>query len=139
MYLTYAEYQGYGGTLSNTEFNNYEFRAASAIDYRTFDRLKQETVIPETVKRLMFQLIGLLQKLDSTMSLGQPGGGGANSQGSVTSYSNDGVSVSYNGMASTDLYTVTEQQIQKTIEQSLSGVVNSLGRKLLYRGLYPGE
>lgn len=137
MYLTYAEYQGYGGTLSNTEFNNYGFRAATIIDYYTFNRLKQETVIPEAVKRLMFLLIDLLQKEDNAMSLGPSGG--SDETGSVTSYSNDGVSVSYNGMNSAEMYTACEKQIQQAVQQYLSGVTNSLGRKLLYRGLYPGE
>jgi hypothetical protein len=135
MYLTYAEYQSMGGTLTENIFNDYEFRAESLINYRTFNRLVNETSIPMQVKRLVKYIIDLVDKQSSAMSLGSNNGANAY----VTSQSNDGVSISYSGMASTDLFTLCDQDIQKSINAYLQGVSNSLGRNLLYRGLYKGE
>ena len=42
MYLTYAEYTNMGGTLSETTFNDYEFRAEALINYATFNRLAND-------------------------------------------------------------------------------------------------
>ena len=36
-------------------------------------------------------------------------------------------------------YSITGLDVDKTIEMQLAGVTNNLGRKLLYRGLYPNE
>ena len=55
MYLTYAEYQEYGGTLDETTFNNLEFDAESTVNWCTFNRLKrpewQEALSTEELKR----------------------------------------------------------------------------------------
>ena len=88
MYLTYAEYQEKGGTLTETSFNNIEAAARSRIDYFTFKRLKNETVIPIEVKCCMFELINLIAKQNDIISQGNTG--------AIASQSNDGVSISYN-------------------------------------------
>ena len=93
MYLTYDEYKGYGGTLSDTEFNRFNFRAECEINNATFDRCKSLTKIPEIIKRCQFELVVFLSKNAR---------GGSNS--SVSSFSNDGYSVSY-----TDKKTAQEQ------------------------------
>ena len=135
MYLTYAEYQSMGGTLTENIFIDYEFRAEFLINSRTFNRLTKDTSFPMQVKRLVKYIIDLVDKQSSAMSLGN----NSNANAYVTSQSNDGVSISYSGMASTDLFTLCENDIQKAINRYLQGVSNSAGRNLLYRGLYEGE
>lgn len=136
MYLTYAEYQSMGGTLTENIFNDYEFRAECLINYRTFNRLENEKSFPVQVKRLVKYIIDLVDKQSSAMSLGN---NDKSSNAYITSQSNDGVSISYSGMASTDLFTLCDKDIQKSINMYLQGVSNSAGRNLLYRGLYEGE
>jgi hypothetical protein len=136
MYLTYAEYQSMGGTLTENIFNDYEFRAESLINSRTFNRLVKDTSFPMQVKRLVKYIIDLVDKQSSALSLGN---NNKSSDAYITSQSNDGVSISYSGMASTDLFALCDTNIQKSINNYLQGVSNSAGRNLLYRGLYEGE
>ena len=49
MYLTYAEYQAMGGTLSDLDFNFLAYEAESYINWYTFNRLKGNTEIPQEV------------------------------------------------------------------------------------------
>ena len=139
MYLTYSEYQTMGGTLTEDAFNRYEFRAETIIDWYTFNRLHGETEIPERVQKCMFMLIDLLLAQDKAMGgdgSGSSGGGGASQ---IASQSNDGVSVSYSIMSTDDLIKYRQKELDEIVQRTLQGVMNSLGRKLLYRGLYPGE
>lgn len=136
MYLTYAEYQSMGGTLTENIFTDYEFRAEYLINYRTFNRLVNDTVIPKQVKRLVKYIVDLVDKQYSAMSLGSDG---KSSNAYITSQSNDGISIAYNGMSSVDLFTQCDKDIQKSINAYLQGVSNSSGHNLLYRGLYKGE
>lgn len=136
MYLPYSEYQAMGGALSELVFSDYENRAEAIINYRIFNRLENEEVIPDKVKFLVKQIIDLVEKKSLSMSLGKSG---TSSNIYITSQSNDGVSTSYSGMASSDLFMLCDKEIQERISISLSGVKNSKGQKLLYRGLYQGE
>ena len=136
MYLTYSEYQSMGGTLPETIFNDYEYQAESLINYRTFNRLVNDEVIPTAVKRLVKHIIDLVYKQSSSMVLGND----ENSSGThILAQSNDGVSIQYSSMASTDLFTLCDKEIQKAISLYLQGVSNSAGHNLLFRGLYKGE
>ena len=136
MYLTYDEYQRFGGTLDEVNFTKFEFEAEAAINYATFGRLKKDNVIPEEVKRLTHYLIDLMEKKASAFSLGK---GNADSPTYITSQSNDGVSISYNGMSPSDLIKLCKEDSMVAIRSYLEGVTNAAGRKLLYRGVYPGE
>ena len=138
MYLTYDEYKTMGGTLEEVPFNDFEFQAEVQINYATFSRLKTDNTFPNEVKRLTKYLVDLLEKQAAAFSLGK-GSSSADSGAYVTSQSNDGVSVSYNGMSSTDLVTMCKTEVQSAIKNYLDGVTNEAGHKLLYRGLYPGE
>ena len=136
MYLTYSEYQSMGGTLPETIFSDYEYQAESLINYRTFNRLVNDEVIPTAVKRLVKHIIDLVYKQSSSMVLGND----ENSSGAhILAQSNDGVSIQYSSMASTDLFTLCDKEIQKAISLYLQGVSNSAGHNLLFRGLYKGE
>ena len=77
MYLTFDEYIIKGGQLDEAAFTRKEKKAEYLLDYWTFDRLKSGLGDNEqVVKDLMYEMV-------ETMSDGQQ----------VTSFSNDGVSV----------------------------------------------
>ena len=146
MYLTYAEYQTYGGTLDETTFEDFEFEAESVINWYTFDRLKNEVEYPEAVKRCMHKLINLAKLKADAMQLGMQVS--ASTEGgtapAIQSQSNDGVSISYNVLSASELFNVLAakskgSEVDQIVQRYLQGIKNSMGRKLLYRGFYPGE
>lgn len=142
MYLTYDEFtETYGGTLDETTFDDLEFEAECYVDEYTFNRLHGETEIPERVKRCMAHIIKMLKSQMDLMNTpavdGQTDSSGA--VAGIASQSNDGVSISYNVISASDALTLSKQEVDKTIKRYLQGVSNSLGRKLLYRGIYPDE
>lgn len=140
MYLTYEQYQELGGTLDETTFNELEFEARAKIDWWTFNRLKNESSYPEEVARCMYKLIKLLQQQQEASTLDGEGGDGASSNtAGIASMSNDGVSIGYNVMSASEAARQASKQMDTCIRQYLGDVKNSLGRKVLYRGLYPGE
>lgn len=139
MYLTYAEYQNMGGTLDEALFNDLEFEAECQVNWYTFNRLKKDDTYPEELKRCMYALIKIIYTVQQASMLGDDGSGDSDINAAVASQSNDGVSISYNVVSARDAVEMSKDKIHNLIEQSLQGVVNSLGHKLLYRGLYPGE
>lgn len=139
MYLTYADYQNMGGTLDETTFNEFEFEARCKIDWWTFNRLKDEQSYPEAVQRCMYKLIKLLQQQQAATALDGEGGDSSSAGAGIASMSNDGVSISYNVLSASQAVETMDEQIAACIQQYLGDVRNSLGRKVLYRGLYPGE
>lgn len=148
MYLTYTEYTEYGGTLEESAFNDLEFDAESIINWYTFNRLKRpewsSVLGTEELKRCVYQLIRLKQMEDSLLasSVGAVGTGiGWTKEAGITQESNDGVSTSYNTLSSGELMAYLNGTKTKSdlIHQYLECIVNDLGRKLLYRGIYPGE
>ena len=140
-YLTYDEYTEVGGTLDETEFTYYAYEAESYIDWYTFNRLHNMTNIPEAVKRCEFYLIGLIQERLTALGISIPVDGSSSAGGNkaIMSQSNDGVSVSYNALSARDAISGLRDEVGQTINRYLQGVTNELGRKLLYRGLYPNE
>ena len=140
-YLTYDEYTEVGGTLDETEFNYYAYEAESYIDWYTFNRLHNTTEIPDAVKRCEVYLIRLIQERLAALGISTVDGSGNvdNTLKSILSQSNDGVSVSYNSLGARDALSGLSKEIEQTVDRFLQGVANELGRKLLYRGLYPGE
>ena len=141
MYLTYSEYTNMGGTLNETAFNDLEYEARSYIDWYTFRRLQAEVSIPLQVKECIYYLIRLIaNKMDALNTLPTD-----NSETSTTgnsnilSQSNDGVSITYNTLSAKDVISSMEDELQKAIQRYLQGIRTSLGKNLLYRGLYPGE
>lgn len=139
MYLTYDEYTDMGGTVDETAFENLEFEARAQIDYWTFNRLVEEETISDAVKRCMYKLISLLHTQQNMLDSSAP----ADQDGTVTAQiigrSNDGVSVSYNAISANRIVDILQNSIKTTINQYLGNVRNSLGQKVLYRGIYPNE
>ena len=116
-YLTYSEYQTWGGSLSETDFRRYEYRAEKLIDEETFDRLKRYNPIPEAVKRLAFELVTLVQKADVT---------------------NDNVSSEQVGSWHRTYKSVSQASYTRAgksiIRTYLTGICDDAGIPLLYRG-----
>lgn len=147
MYLTYEEYTGYGGTLSETTFEDFEFEASSIIDWYTFNRLKNETPVPEAVKRCVFRLIKYAELKAQAMQLGVSTISASTTSDVspvVQAQSNDGVSISYNVLSASELFAAFAakskgSEIEQVVQRYLNGLINSLGQKVLYRGLYPNE
>lgn len=138
MYLTFEEYTQFGGNLDETTFNNFEFKARSTIDWFTFNRLQKELEYPEAVKRCMYELIRLAEIQEQAGAVSAAAAGDTVKAG-IASQSNDGVSVSYNVLSAQAALENSQKQIHETIQQYLQGVKDSLGHKLLYRGVYPDE
>ena len=140
MYLTYDEYVNMGGTeLEEATFQQLEFEARTIIDWWTFNRLQNEKEYPEAVKRCVMKLLSLLLVKQTAMVVdGQSDAGGVTKAG-IASESNDGVSASYNTLSAKDAVDTIGDELSATIRMYLSNVKDSLGRKVLYRGLYPDE
>jgi hypothetical protein len=85
----------------------------------------------------VYKLISLADMKSKAFVLGREVNGEGNA--SVASQSNDGVSISYNTISASQAFDLLKSESENIIKQYLNGVVNSLGRKLLYRGIYPDE
>ena len=110
MYLDYNEYKQYGGELEEIPFANAVYKACKIIDAYTFGRIEQPT---ESIKRCVFELVGVINS----------------DHGSITSESNDGVSVSYNTEQSADV------RCADIIQLYLANETTSDGTPLLYKGV----
>ena len=147
MYLSYDVYQEYGGTIDDeTAFANYEFEARTIVDWYTFGRIPKwftkEDDYPEALSRCMFALIKLILQLEEANSLGASVDGGSSTEGAsgaIASQSNDGVSISYNVVSASEKLANADKEKMNIVQKYLNTVVDSLGRRLLYRGLYEGE
>ena len=137
MYLTFEEYLQYGGTLDETTFNSYAFEADSLVDWYTFNRLQKESSVSEKVKKCVYALILIINTKNSVINASSDLS--QSFQAGISSQSNDGVSVSYNVLNASQLMDLSKNEIEGIIKRYLQGEVNSLGRKLLYRGIYPNE
>lgn len=141
MYLTYDEYTEMGGTLDEATFKDLEFEARSYVDWYTFSRLQKENTIPLQVKECMYYLIRLITNKMNVLNTLPTTDSETSTTGSsdILSQSNDGVSITYNKLSSKEMLSSIKDEIADSINRYLQGVTDSLGRKLLYRGLYPGE
>ena len=141
MYLTYEEYINLGGELEQSTFSQLEFEARAYVDWYTFGRLKNEKTLPDAVKTLMVYLINLIIEKHKALNLSANGIANisTNPNKEIVSQSNDGVSTTYNIQSAGEIIKSSKSEVDSAINLYLYGIENSLGRKLLYRGLYPGE
>ena len=141
MYITYDEYLTFGGVeLEETAFDNLEFEARTVIDWWTYNRLQNDEEYPEAVKRCMFKLINLIIAKQQAQLLKDNGTVNTDvTESGIVQQSNDGVSTTYNIMSASEIIAQSGEDVKSTIRMYLQNVRNSLGRKVLYRGLYPGE
>ncbi len=138
MYLTFSDYQNMGGTLDETAFTDLEFEAESIVDWYTFNRLQKDTTYPDRLKQCMYKLIKLAEERQQATAVGESVEGDSGNA-AIASRSNDGVSISYNIISASELFDKLKPEMGDVVQKYLNGVVNELGRKVLYRGLYPGE
>lgn len=141
MYLTFDEYLTFGGTeIEETAFDNLEFEARTIIDWWTYNRLQNDTEYPEAVKRCVYKLINILkQKQDAQVLDASTVANESSGSAGIIQQSNDGVSTTYNILSASEVINRTPEEIKTTIRMYLQNVRNSLGQKVLYRGLYPNE
>lgn len=139
MYLTFTEYQNMGGTLDETAFTDLEFEAEAIVDWYTFNRLQKDTNYPDKLKQCMYRLIKMAQERQQAMCVGESVDGDNGVTAAIASRSNDGVSISYNIISASEIFDKLKTEMGETVQKYLNGVVNELGRKVLYRGFYPGE
>ena len=101
-YLTYEEYKGLGGTLSEMPFNILEFEARKRIDNRTQNRIKYMKDKPQDVKLCVNAMINTLVQyvVDSSKVINK----------NIASESIDGYSVSF----------ITGSQVQEAIKSKKS-------------------
>lgn len=112
MYLEYAQYKGYGGSLDNSTFSRIEYKAEKIINTYTLNRLVNDTKFSEAVQRCVFELIELLFE---------------NQGKAVTSISVDGYSESYKDFTGAEYGTL--------IKDYLFGETNQEGEDLIYSGV----
>ena len=123
-YMTYEEYQAYGGKMDETDFTLAEFKARSRIDYMTLGRVQDMETVPEEVKLAMM----VIMKVDSKYS--------ADAQSDsaiVSSFNTDGYSEAYGG--TTEQVNAAEKQLNRQLTKMLFGVLDDNGVPLIYRGL----
>lgn len=141
MYLTYEEFINMSGTLDEAIYNDYdnlEFEARAFIDWYTFNRLQNESTYPEAVKRCMCKLIMLIRDKQQATMIGSQSADGLKKAG-IVAESNDGVSTTYNTLSANEAAKLIKNNLESTVRMYLHGVRNSLGHKLLYRGVYANE
>ena len=124
-YLTYEEYKGLGGTLSQMSFNILEFEARKTIDKYTFGRLKQLENQIQEVKLCVYDLIKLNECYD--VQINNPKSKG------VASESTDGYSISYKDTTKETIETRNNETLD-IISNYLSDCQLDDGTPYLYRG-----
>ena len=122
-YLTYEEYQSYGGTASETAFTMLEFRARKRIDRQTFDRVQNMASVPEAVKLCMMSLMTIDSKVGVEAQVENP---------VVTSFNTDGYSESYGKALSAE---DADSSMSASIRSMLWGERDDNDVPLLYWGL----
>ena len=123
-YLTYEQYQSWGGTLDEAAFNLAEIRARARIDAMTQKRVAYMREVPKQVQAAMMEII----TVDSTFS--------ASAQASApvaASFTTDGYSESYGSAESRTA--AIKKQLTGSIETLLNGVTDDDGTPLLYAGV----
>lgn len=137
MYLTFDEYVNMGGTLEEQAYTLCEYEAEYLINWYTFNRLKNST-INDDVKRCVFVLVNFIAKKNKLIDSSVPETDNTDSR-PILSQSNDGVAVTYVSTPATDLITLCNNELANIVNLYLQDVTDDLGRKVLYRGLYPNE
>lgn len=123
-YLTYEQYQEWGGTLSESAFNLAEIKARARIDALTQKRVAYMQTVPEQVQAAMMEII----TVDGTYS--------ASAQAAApvaASFTTDGYSESY-GSAESRTASI-EKQLTASILTLLDGVVDDHGTPLTFAGV----
>ena len=123
-YLTYVQYQAWGGTLDEPAFDLAEIKARSRIDAMTQGRVARMDMVPIQVQAAMMEII----QVDGTYS--------AAAQASApvaASFTTDGYSESYGSAESRTA--AIEKQLTGSILTLLDGVLDDNGVPLTFAGV----
>lgn len=124
-YLTYSEYQAYGGSaVTQQQFQTAEFKARKRIDYLTDSRVQDMENVPEAVKLCMTSIINADAASGADALASSP---------LVASFTTDGYSESYGSAA--EQQAAMNNALNKQIKEMLYGELDDNGTPLLYRGL----
>ena len=123
-YLTYVQYQAWGGTLDEPAFDLAEIKARSRIDAMTQGRVARMDMVPIQVQAAMMEIIQVDQTYSAAAQAVSP---------VAASFTTDGYSESY-GSAETRTAAI-EKQLTASIETLLDGVVDDDGTPLLFAGI----
>ena len=123
-YLTYEEYQAYGGEMSEKDFTLAEFKARSRIDRLTLARVQYMKTVPEEVKLAMMSIMKVDTKYSADAQV---------DSAIVSSFNTDGYSESYGGIS--EQTAAAEQQINRQVRTMLFGVLDDAGVPLVYMGV----
>ena len=123
-YLTFEEYQSYGGTISQEAFPTAEFKARKRIDYLTDIRVQNMETVPESVKLCMTSIINADAASGADALAASP---------LVASFNTDGYSESYG--SATEQQAAMQAALDRQIKEMLYGELDDNGTPLLYRGL----
>lgn len=61
-YITFAEYQGFGGTVSAESFPKLERKAQHLLDDWTYGRIAKEPEVPDAVKECLAEMVDAISK-----------------------------------------------------------------------------
>ena len=123
-YLTYAQYQAWGGTLDEVAFTLAEIRARARIDAMTQGRVARMDMVPIQVQAAMMECIAVDQKFSASAQAAAP---------VAASFTTDGYSESY-GSAENQTAAI-EAQLTASIETLLDGITDDDGVPLLFAGV----
>ena len=123
-YLTYAQYQAWGGTLDESAFNLAEIKARSRIDAMTQRRVAYMQTVPEQVQAAMMEIITVDQTYSASAQASSP---------VAASFTTDGYSESYGSAESRTA--AIEKQLTGSILTLLDGVLDDEGTPLTFAGV----
>lgn len=126
-YLTYTEYQDYGGAEPETAFNILEFKARKRIDFLTDSRVQNMYAVPEAVKLCAFALIGMINSVGAEAQASSP---------AISSFTTDGYTETRGRVSSVE---DADKQMSGLIRTYLAGEVDDYGVPLLFRGCVYGK
>ena len=127
-YLTYEEYQAWGGTLDESAFNLAEIKARARIDAMTQKRVARMAETPGQVKAAMMEIITVDGFFSASAQASAP---------VVASFTTDGYSESYGSAESRTA--AIEKQLTDSILTLLDGVLDDEGVPLTFAGVPTAE
>ena len=123
VYMTYEEYQDFGGTEDVSTFRVLEFKARKLIDYLTDSRVQDMTTVPEAVKLCQLSLMSMEAKAGTEAQIVTP---------AVTAFNVEGYSESYGNLPNAD---AARSQMADVVRSMLYGETDDYGVPLLYLGV----
>lgn len=124
MYLTYSEYTGMGGQLTQKAFDRFNARAQALISSATHGRVEDEKTVREGVRYAAFDVIEAM-RMDAE--------NGADTH-EIASMSNDGASISY-ATTGENPATANRRRYLAIVRDYLLYETDREGTPLLYAGV----